>query len=384
MTDPSDSLTARFFELSDAPLAVLDREGCFLRTNAAWRAGGFRAAAPLGTPFVDLLVPEDAERIGTFLAQLSGSARFDAKLTAASTGTHIRLMRFFATHDDQSGAVQLVCIDGVAMEAEVERERVLLKTFSQVIDSAPVVLWSTDAAGVLSIHEGKGLELVGMESGAMVGRNVFDQFEAFPVILDAVRRGFAGQTARWLDSFPGDEYFDSWLFPMKGKDDAVLGVVGLAIHATERVRKERELNEQLELVQRQSATIRSLATPIIQVWDGVICLPVIGTVDSQRIADMMQNLMESIVRERARYAIVDLTGVELVDTSTAEHLVHLFQAAKILGVEGILCGIRPAVAQTIVALGVDLSSIRTMASLRNALTWCIETEANTKVRSVRT
>lgn len=381
MTDQTDSLAARFFELSDAPLAMLDREGCFLRANAAWRAGAFRDPAPLGTPFVDLLVPEDAERIRTLLPGLVRSTRFDARVTAAATGTQIRLVRFYATRDDQSGAVQLVCLDGVAAESEVERERVLLKTFSQVIDSAPVVLWSTDAAGVLSIHEGKGLDLVGMKSGAMVGLSVFDQFKEFPVILDAVERGFAGHTARWLDSFPGDEYFDSWLFPMKGKDDVVLGVVGLAIHATERVRKERELLEQLDVVQRQSATIRSLAAPIIHVWEGVICLPVIGTVDSQRTATMMQNLMESIVRERARYAILDLTGVESVDTSTAEHLVRLFQAAKILGVEGVLCGIRPAVAQTIVTLGVDLSSIRTTASLRDALTWCIETEANDERRA---
>ena len=85
----------------------------------------------------------------------------------------------------------------------------------------------------------------------------------------------------------------------------------------------------------------------------------------------MQGLLESIVREQARYAIVDLTGVEVVDTSTADHLIQLFRAARVLGVEGILCGIRPAVAQTVVALGLELGSVRTMRSLRDALKWCI-------------
>ena len=87
---------------------------------------------------------------------------------------------------------------------------------------------------------------------------------------------------------------------------------------------EGELREKLALIERQSATIRALATPIIQVWDEVLCLPVIGTVDSARTADMMQGLLDAIVREQARYAIVDLTGVEVVDTSTADHLSSSF------------------------------------------------------------
>jgi rsbT co-antagonist protein RsbR len=137
------------------------------------------------------------------------------------------------------------------------------------------------------------------------------------------------------------------------------------------MKTEIELREKLELIERQSATIRALATPIIQIWDDVLCLPVIGTVDSARTADMMQSLLSAIVSEEARYAIVDLTGVEVVDTSTADHLIQLFRAAKVLGVEGVLCGIRPAVAQTVVALGLDLGTVRTTRSLRDALRWCI-------------
>src|SRR6478752_293336 len=131
------------------------------------------------------------------------------------------------------------------------------------------------------------------------------------------------------------------------------------------------LRDKLELIERQSATIRALATPIIKVWDEVLCLPVIGTVDSARTADMMEALLQTVVREQARYAVVDLTGVEVVDTATADHVIQLFKAAGVLGVEGILCGIRPAVAQTVVALGVDLTSVRTMRTLQDALRYCI-------------
>jgi rsbT co-antagonist protein RsbR len=124
-----------------------------------------------------------------------------------------------------------------------------------------------------------------------------------------------------------------------------------------------------------------VATPIIEVWDEVLCLPVIGTVDGARAAEMMQGLLESIVRQRARYAIIDLTGVKVVDTSTADHLIQLFQAARVLGVEGVLCGIRPAVAQTIVGLGLDLGSVRTMRSLRDALKWCIRARAESSAEA---
>ena len=170
--------------------------------------------------------------------------------------------------------------------------------------------------------------------------------------------------------------------PLRAPDGSVQGVMGLGIDASERVKSEHELREKLQLIERQSAMlIRALATPIIQVWDEVLCLPVIGTVDSARTADMMQGLLDAIVREQARYAIVDLTGVEIVDTSTADHLIQLFRAAKVLGVDGILCGIRPAVAQTIVALGLELGSVRTMRSLRDALKWCIRARAHSNSRA---
>jgi rsbT co-antagonist protein RsbR len=168
---------------------------------------------------------------------------------------------------------------------------------------------------------------------------------------------------------PGLE-LETWYTPLRGPGGEVQGAACLTLDVSDRIARAPSPGE-ADLVERQSATIRALATPIIQVWDGVLCLPVIGTVDSARTAEMMQRLLDSIVKEHARYAIVDLTGVELVDTSTADHLIQLFRAARVLGVEGVLCGIRPAVAQTIVGLGLDLGSVRTTRSLRDALKWCI-------------
>jgi rsbT co-antagonist protein RsbR len=148
-------------------------------------------------------------------------------------------------------------------------------------------------------------------------------------------------------------------------------VLGLAIDATDRIRSERQLVEKTKVVERQTETIRSLAAPIIKVWDEVICMPIIGAVDAARATDMMEHLLQAIVREQARFAILDLTGVEEMDTSTVHHVVRLFQAARTLGVDGVLSGARPSIAQTIVSLGVNLDALRTVRTLHDALSWCL-------------
>ena len=114
-----------------------------------------------------------------------------------------------------------------------------------------------------------------------------------------------------------------------------------------------------------------MATPIIEVWDRVLCLPILGLVDSVRTADIMENLLQTIVNTRARYAILDMTGVEVVDTSTAGHLLGLVRAIELLGAQGIITGIHPNIAQTIVTLGTDLSRITVHANLREALRFCL-------------
>ncbi|AKU93445.1 RsbR, positive regulator of sigma-B [Labilithrix luteola] len=378
-----DSLLVRFFETAATPLALLDRRGVFVRANAAWKSF-VSGAVEEGKSLVDLVAVSDAPRVKAFFEQLSGEARLDVRLAAPNAGAEERLLRFHATLDAPSNVIQLVGMDGFASLADanaasllqerasvVDRSEIMLKAFNAIVDTVPVVLWSTDEKGTFLAHQGMGLRQLGMTPGAAVGQNLFDLFKDYTPVLEAAKRGFQGESSRMVDEFPGDIHFDSWILPMKADDDSVHGVVGLAIDATARVRKERELAEKLDLIQRQTATIRALATPIIQIWDQVLCVPIIGTVDSQRTSEMMDSLLAAIAARQAQYAIVDLTGVEVIDTMTADHLIKLFRAAQLLGTEGVLCGMRPAVAQTVVALGVDLTAVRTMRSLREALLWCI-------------
>lgn len=233
-----------------------------------------------------------------------------------------------------------------------------MQLFQRALATAPIVLWAIDRDGHYTMSEGNGLALLGMEPGESVGLSALEMFKDNPAVAKALAQALAGDESHAVTSTAPGVSVENWCMPLRGDDGQVTGAVGLTV------------------AHRGACAEPAIATPIIQVWDEVLCLPIIGTLDADRTAAMMQSLLESIVREQARYAIVDLTGVEIVDTSTADHLVVLFRAARVLGVEGVLCGIRPAVAQTIVGLGLDLGTIKTMRSLRDALKWCIRARAD--------
>jgi len=126
----------------------------------------------------------------------------------------------------------------------------------------------------------------------------------------------------------------------------------LGLHTSEVYQKSRE-----EVILRQQREIAELSTPVVKVWDGVLALPIIGTLDSQRTQVVMENLLESIVAQGAEMAIIDITGVPTVDTLTAQHLLKTISAARLMGADCIVSGIRPQIAQTMVHLGVELSVV---------------------------
>jgi anti-anti-sigma factor len=141
----------------------------------------------------------------------------------------------------------------------------------------------------------------------------------------------------------------------------------------ERLRRLAEdAQRQLDIIAAQQDAIRQLSTPIIEVWHGVVMMPLFGSIDHAQASQMQETLLEAITRTRARAAILDLTGVGVVDTTTAQHIIGLVHAVQLLGARGIIVGIRPDVAQSIVSLGVDLARIITLSNLREALVLCMQ------------
>jgi rsbT co-antagonist protein RsbR len=135
----------------------------------------------------------------------------------------------------------------------------------------------------------------------------------------------------------------------------------LGLYTTETYQKARE-----EVIKRQQTEMLELSTPVVKLWEGILALPLIGTLDSSRTQVVMETLLERIVETGSTVAIIDITGVPTVDTLVAQHLIKTITAARLMGADCIISGIRPQIAQTIVHLGVNLGDVCTKSSLADA------------------
>ncbi|WP_433770739.1 STAS domain-containing protein [Pseudomonas putida] len=136
----------------------------------------------------------------------------------------------------------------------------------------------------------------------------------------------------------------------------------LGMHTIRTFQKSRE-----EVIKRQQEELLELSTPVVKLWDGVLALPMIGTLDSQRTQVVMESLLQRIVDTGSEIAIIDITGVPTVDTLVAQHLLKTVTAIRLMGADCIISGVRPQIAQTIVHLGLDLQGVVTKANLADAL-----------------
>lgn len=169
---------------------------------------------------------------------------------------------------------------------------------------------------------------------------------------------------------PSDISLEEKLNQLLASDQATRADLAVALKKLEdenleRKRAEREAQERLALIE-------TLSAPILQVWDGVLALPVLGTLAGDRAASLMERLLAEIARTRSGYAILDVTGVDIIDTHTADYLLRIARAVELLGAQCIITGIRPAVAQTMVNLQTGFTGIVTLATLRDGIKFCMQ------------
>ena len=136
-----------------------------------------------------------------------------------------------------------------------------------------------------------------------------------------------------------------------------------------------------EVISRQQQELLELSTPVVRLWENVLALPLIGTLDSARTQVVMQNLLDAIVETRSDFAIIDITGVPVVDTLVAQHLLKTVAAARLMGADCLISGIRPQIAQTIIHLGVDLANVTTKATLADAFSVALRRSGQAVVRT---
>jgi anti-anti-sigma regulatory factor len=139
------------------------------------------------------------------------------------------------------------------------------------------------------------------------------------------------------------------------------------------IRDITERRETEERIKRQAQEILEMATaPVVQVWEGVVLVPLIGTLDSQRTQQLMERLLQRVTETGSPVAVLDITGVPTIDTQTAQHLIETISAVRLLGADVILTGVRPVIAQTLVHLGIDLSHVVTRTSLASGLRMALQ------------
>ncbi|PCC70212.1 rsbT co-antagonist protein RsbR [Nannocystis exedens] len=327
-------------------------------------SAGEAAGRPLGelVPVVD--EPEAWERL------LVADSEEPEVLRVARPDGELYLEAWWEVTREADGRVvgaTLHAHDITAREREFRRRGVDSMMLAALLDNLELVVCSLDKQGIFVSQRGKALRTVGLTPDQFVGQNYFDLFGGTES-GESTRRAMNGEMQTAVPSEVYGVHWLSWGIPLQ---DPELSVITVSLDVTETRRNELELRAKLDLIERQQQVIRELSTPIIEVWDGVLALPIVGLIDTVRTAEIMDNLLQAVTSTRARFAILDLTGVEVVDTGTASHLIRMIQAIRLLGAEGVLTGIHPTIAQTIVSLGVDLTRVAVFGKLRDALTHCI-------------
>ncbi|WP_434421931.1 STAS domain-containing protein [Nannocystis pusilla] len=334
----------------------------------AERVFGVGAAEAVGRPLGEL-VPVAGEP-GAWAARLVADSEEPEVLRIARPDAELYLAAWWEVTRDDDGRVVGAALYGhdiTAREREFRRRGVDSTMLAALLDNLEIVVCSIDKNSVFASQRGRALRTVGLSQDQFVGQNYFDLFGGTEA-GESTRRAMNGEAQVAVPSEVYGVHWLSWGIPLQ---DPELSVITVSLNVTETKRNELELQAKLELIERQQQVIRELSTPIIEVWDGVLTLPIVGLIDTVRTAEIMDNLLQAVTSTRAKFAILDLTGVEVVDTGTASHLIGMIQAIRLLGAEGILTGIHPLIAQTIVSLGVDLSRVPVFGKLRDALTHCI-------------
>lgn len=223
-------------------------------------------------------------------------------------------------------------------------------------------------------------------AGVDLGRNEWSNMRELLSEISRQRatQGFTpSETATFVFSFKQPLFaciFSEYRSDQQGISDEVWTATELldklGLYTAEIFLKTRE-----EVILRQQQEMLELSTPVVELWQGVLALPLIGTLDSARTQIVMQNLLEAIVARGSDLAIIDITGVPTVDTLVAQHLLKTVAAARLMGADCIISGIRPQIAQTIIHLGVDLSGVLTKATLADAFQLALKRKNLTVGRS---
>ncbi|HEU4327817.1 MAG TPA: PAS domain-containing protein [Roseiflexaceae bacterium] len=359
-------------------VVVLDAGGVIESVNhACERALGYTAEELRGYRFWDLLPVEEAAGMLDTMSNLSERSFPVATENIWMTKDRQRRIVTWLTSAlrDDSGEIVYLVATGTDVteqrraEDELRARETQLRT---VLSSAPLVIYTLDRAGVFTFAEGSGLATLGATPASLMGYPIEQIYQQMPETLAHLRATLAGEERFWLNEVSG-RVFENRATPLYDAQQQPAGVIGVSQDVTERARSEAErvlLQEQV--IAAQAAALAELSTPLIPISEAVVVMPLIGAMDSLRAQRVIATLLNGVSEQHAQAAILDITGVPVVDTQVANVLLQAAQAATLLGTRVILTGIRPEIAQTLVGLGVDLSRVCTCGTLQAGIRLAME------------
>lgn len=240
----------------------------------------------------------------------------------------------------------------------------------QVASGAPIIISVYDMIGTFLLQVGAGLKKLGLAQNQLRGQSVFVAFAGADEALGMIRAALEGKESTNTQDL-GETVWDNWFGPVRSRDGKQIGALSISTDVTERERSRQALAQRVQEIEAQNLAIRSMSAPIIEVWQGVLVVPVVGQLDANRASLLIERLLTAVGERSARYAIIDLTAVDVIDTATAQYVIRMISALRLLGTLGLISGIRASVAQALVGLGVELSQVTTMATLHAALRHCM-------------
>jgi rsbT co-antagonist protein RsbR len=370
-TDLSDA-RQMIDSITECEVIRLDLEGRVRSWHpGAERLTGYRAEEIVGRP-VTVFYPQDDSDSGRVEREMAAAAR-DGRFEAEGWRVRKDGSRFWAwvvltpirdEHGEVRGFVK-VARDVSERREQERRLREAEQTLEAITDYEVIRLspdgivqsWNPGAANLKKYSEeevlGHHVSMFYTEQDAKAGLAERE--------MAAAARDGRFEAEGWRVRKDGSRFW-AWvvLAPILAEDGAVQGFVKVARDLSER--REQEL-----LVQRQRDEILELSTPVIQVWDKVLVLPIIGTLDSLRASRLTESLLGRISLEQAEVVILDVSGVPAIDTDVAQHLLKTVEAARLMGTASVLSGVRPETAQAMVHLGIDLGNLRSRTTLKDAL-----------------
>lgn len=305
---------------------------------------------------------------GSYALEMTRKTLEGEKVRNVSTDGNVAWNNFCVPMHYENGEVAAMVGFGSTLPVDPEKMR-YGERLLEIVNELPIVVWAMKADGTCTLSAGKLLESLGLEPGALVGKNLFEVYSAAPKYIDEFHRTLRGESVS-TEEILGDKIYQSHYFPDKNLFGEITGMYAVTqdITAVRRAEEDARLHE--EQIASQAKALAEAISPIIEVWQGVLVVPLIGSLEQSRAAMLTGKLLDDVVRLGATFTILDLTGVDNVDAETANHLFQIMRSVELLGCSCLVSGIRGSVAQTMVSLDVPMQA-RTFSTLAGALRSCI-------------